>query len=214
LEKINLNKFNDKIKYLGVKYNEYTSSKNSDIEKEIQLLKETINSVDQKFKDIKKIQDIYETQIKDHISNIINDISIPFYINSGRILQEFHGGNGIFVRMGNDRSDGVKFYSDIDLENDPLYSLSSGQISSLVLSFCLTLNDVYRDHLMGMLLIDDPIQTMDEINTITFIDLIRNNFSDRQFIISTHEDNFSSLIRYKFIQNHANVSVISMKETI
>lgn len=116
--------------------------------------------------------------------------------------------------MGSGKSDGVKFYSDIDLENDPLYSLSSGQISSLVLAFCLTLNDVYREHYMGMLLIDDPIQTMDEINTITFIDLIRNNFSDRQFIISTHEDNFSSLVRYKFAQNDAKVSVVRMKEAI
>lgn len=46
------------------------------------------------------------------------------------------------------------------------------------------------------------------------LDLIRNNFRDRQFIIATHEDNFSSLIRYKFKQNNSKVSVIRMKEAI
>ncbi|MCB9062328.1 MAG: AAA family ATPase [Halobacteriovoraceae bacterium] len=214
LEKMESTKMGDKLKYIAVKYLEYSNSKNTEIDKEILKLNNDKTTVVEKVKNIKKIQSVYESKIKEHISKIISDISIPFYINSGRILQEFHGGSGIFVRMGSGKSDGVKFYSDIDLENDPLYSLSSGQISSLVLAFCLTLNDVYREHYMGMLLIDDPIQTMDEINTITFIDLIRNNFSDRQFIISTHEDNFSSLVRYKFAQNDAKVSVVRMKEAI
>lgn len=214
LKTIDVSKLREKLKYVGNKYVEFSSSRNKEIEKRVACLREEIKIVTEKTGKIKKVQEVYEKKIKKHISKIINDISIPFFINSGRILQEFHGGNGIFVRMGAGKTDGVKFYSDIDMENDPLYTLSSGQISSLVLAFCLTLNDVYREHFLGMILIDDPIQTMDEINTITFIDLIRNNFKDRQFIISTHEDNFSSLVRYKFKQNNANVSVVRMKEVI
>jgi len=214
LQTINISKLNEKIKYIGVKYIEYSNSQNKEIGNNIDKIQVEIQSVIEKVEKIKKVKGVYEKKIKEHISKIINDISIPFFINSGRILQEFHGGNGIFVKMGGGKSDGVKFYTDIDMENDPLYSLSSGQISSLVLAFCLTLNDVYREHFLGMILIDDPIQTMDEINTITFIDLIRNNFNDRQFIISTHEDNFSSLIRYKFKQNNSQVSVIRMQEAI
>ena len=207
-------KISSKRNYVRGKYLEFSAFQNQEIEKQILKLNEEIFSTKEKIAKIKSIQEIYENKIKSHISRIINDISIPFYINSGRILQEFHGGSGIFVKMGSLKTDGVKFYSDIDTENDPLYSLSSGQISSLVLAFCLTLNDVYRDHLLGMILIDDPIQTMDEINTITFIDLIRNNFKDRQFLISTHEESFSALVRYKFKQNNANVSVVRMKDAI
>ena len=214
LKKIEVNKLRQKINYVRSKYVDFSNTRNKKIEKRVNCLKKAVEDVRLKAAEIKKVQDIYENKIKEHISKIINDISIPFFINSGRILQEFHGGNGIFVRMGAGKTDGVKFYSDIDMDNDPLYTLSSGQISSLVLAFCLTLNDVYRKHFLGMILIDDPIQTMDEINTITFIDLIRNSFKDRQFIIATHEDNFSSLIRYKFKQNNANVSVVRMKEAI
>lgn len=212
LEQFEVVKLKNKVSYIRIRYIEYSSVQNKELDQQIKKLKDEIEAVKEKVDKIKSIQDIYDSKIKGHITRIINDISIPFYINSGRILQEFHGGNGIFVKMGSQKSEGVKFYSDIDTENDPLYSLSSGQISSLVLAFCLTLNDVYRDHYLGMILIDDPIQTMDEINTITFIDLIRNNFKDRQFIISTHEESFSALVRYKFKQNNAKVSVLRMKD--
>lgn len=209
-----VSKIPNKVNFIRAKYVEHSATQNQELDKKIQTLKEEMAAASGKIDKIKSIQKIYEDKIKAHVTRIINDISIPFYINSGRILQEFHGGNGIFVKMGSLKTDGVKFYSDIDAESDPLYSLSSGQISSLVLAFCLTLNDVYRDHNLGMILIDDPIQTMDEINTMTFIDLIRNNFKDRQFIISTHEDSFSALVRYKFKQNNATVSAISMKEAL
>ena len=203
-----------KLKYLRKMHFDFMKNKNSEALLKIESHKSQLKLVEEKVLKVKSIQKIYEDKIRSHISRIINDISIPFYVNSGRILQEFHGGSGIFVKMGSLKTDGVQFYSNIDRENDPLYSLSSGQISSLVLAFCLTLNDVYRDHYLGMILIDDPIQTMDEINTITFIDLIRTNFKDRQFILSTHEDSFSSLVRYKFKQSNSNVSVIRMKDKL
>lgn len=211
VSKFDISKIPNKVNYIRAKYIEYSATQNQELDKKVQSLTDEITAVGQKIDKVKTIQKVYEDKIKAHITRIINDISIPFYINSGRILQEFHGGSGIFVKMGSLKTDGVKFYSDIDAESDPLYSLSSGQISSLVLAFCLTLNDVYRDHNLGMILIDDPIQTMDEINTITFVDLIRNNFKDRQFIISTHEDSFSALVRYKFKQNNASVATINMK---
>jgi len=214
LKNFDTSKIPNKVNFIRSKYIEFSTTQNQELDKKIQDLNEEIGAVKIKIEKVESIKTIYENKIKSHVARIINDISIPFYINSGRILQEFHGGNGIFVKMGSLKTDGVKFYSDIDTESDPLYSLSSGQISSLVLAFCLTLNDVYRDHNLGMILIDDPIQTMDEINTITFIDLIRNNFKDRQFIISTHEDSFSALVRYKFKQNNASVSAISMKEAL
>lgn len=214
LQEVSIEQIERKKKYLKFKYAEYIEQSNNSLNKQISEIDAELLSVKEKIAKIKTISTIYENKIRNHISRIISDISIPFFINSGRILQDFYGGNGIFVKMGDLKTDGVKFFSQIDKENDPLYSLSSGQISSLVLSFCLTLNDVYQDHYLGMILIDDPIQTMDEINTIMFIDLIRSTFKDRQFLISTHEETFSSLIRYKFKQSNSSVSVVRMKEAI
>lgn len=39
-----------------------------------------------------------------------------------------------------------------------------------------------------MLLIDDPLQTMDDLNISSFIELLRNDFKDKQIILSTHEE--------------------------
>ena len=43
-----------------------------------------------------------------------------------------------------------------------------------------------------MLLIDDPVQSMDELNVSAFVDLLRNEFNDYQVIVSTHEERISN----------------------
>ena len=204
----------DKKKYLSSLYANHFKGQKIERDNKIKNLNEFATKIKGKMDNIKDVQKIYEESIKRHISQIVSDISIPFYVYSGRILQEFFGGNGIFVKMGSGKSEGVKFFSEVDRKNDPLYTLSSGQISALVLSFCLTLNEVYNEHSFGSIFIDDPIQTMDEINTITFIDLLKTSFSNRQIFISTHEEKFSALLRYKFNQTGADIKRISMKDYI
>tara|TARA_R110001583_G_scaffold77851_2_gene211578 strand:- start:18900 stop:19160 length:261 start_codon:yes stop_codon:yes gene_type:complete len=60
----------------------------------------------------------------------------------------------------------------------------------------MALNHKYAKN--KLLLIDDPVQTMDEINVAGFIDLLRHQFKEHQIFISTHEDHTSSYFRYKF----------------
>lgn len=50
--------------------------------------------------------------------------------------------------------------------------MSSGQLSALIISFTLALHKKYS--LNKIILIDDPVQTMDEINIAGFIELLRN----------------------------------------
>lgn len=47
------------------------------------------------------------------------------------------------------------------------------------------------------MLIDDPFQSMDELNIASFVELLRTDFTNYQFIFSTHEPNFLDYIRYK-----------------
>jgi len=40
--------------------------------------------------------------------------------------------------------------------------------------------------------------SMDDINMISFVELLHREFSGCQIILSTHEEDFSNFIRYKF----------------
>jgi exonuclease SbcC len=52
---------------------------------------------------------------------------------------------------------------------------------------------------IDVILIDDPIQSMDSINVLSTIDLLRSIFLkfDKQIIISTHDENFFGLLQRK-----------------
>lgn len=74
----------------------------------------------------------------------------------------------------------------------------------------MALNHKYAKN--PLIMIDDPVQTMDEINIAGFIDLLRHEFRDRQIFLSTHEDNISSYIRYKFGKASLETQRINFKK--
>ena len=47
-------------------------------------------------------------------------------------------------------------------------------------------------------MIDDPVQTMDDVNIASLVEVLRNQFSNYQIIMSTHEIDKINYIRYKF----------------
>lgn len=83
-------------------------------------------------------------------------------------------------------------YLENQTQANATYIFSSAQINSIALSFFMAMG-VHQQwsslQLMGM---DDPIQSMDEINVLSLIDLIRLFIEkyDKQFIISTHDYSF------------------------
>ncbi|MED0010237.1 hypothetical protein RCV01_07495, partial [Escherichia coli] len=77
-------------------------------------------------------------------------------------------------------------------------SMSSGQLSALSLAFFLSLNKVYAKS--PLVLIDDPAQSLDEINIASLSDLLRCELNNRQLILSSHEDNISSYLRFRFMR--------------
>ena len=84
----------------------------------------------------------------------------------------------------------------------PNISFSSAQVNVLSLSIFLAraLNTTDESGSnVECILIDDPVQSMDAINVLGVIDLLRNlsfNF-DKQIIVSTHDDNFHELLMQK-----------------
>jgi len=89
--------------------------------------------------------------------------------------------------------------------------MSSGQLATLVIAFTLALNKRYSKN--EFLFIDDPIQTLDELNIAGLVELLRNEFSDRQIFISTHEDMMSAYMRYKFKKYGLGAQRLSFKES-
>ncbi|MFZ2285256.1 MAG: AAA family ATPase [Lutibacter sp.] len=142
---------------------------------------------------LKNLNSIYKKSLKEYQKKVIKDIEIVFHIYSGRIMQDFQGGLGLFIYSD---KDGIRFQTNPSKTFDAIFSMSSGQLSALIISFTLALHKKYSQN--KIILIDDPFQTMDEINIAGFIELLRNEFYSNQLVISTHEDMASAYMRYKF----------------
>ncbi|MBK9247177.1 MAG: AAA family ATPase [Ignavibacteria bacterium] len=192
-EKININDLKEKLNYL--KYEQVSMANNR-----LQFLQSRLTKLDRIKENFDKIyNEIYKT-IKDFKADMIKKIKIPFYVYSGKILQSYQQGSGIFIDIHQTgQNNNVRFLTGAASDHDIVYHLSSGQMAVVALAFCLSLNKVYNTSQgFKFLAIDDPIQTMDDLNVHTFIELLRNEFSDYQIILSTHDDFTSKYMKYKF----------------
>tara|TARA_R110002049_G_scaffold286358_1_gene468125 strand:+ start:4141 stop:7320 length:3180 start_codon:yes stop_codon:yes gene_type:complete len=88
----------------------------------------------------------------------------------------------------------------------PTLSFSSAQVNVLSLSIFLAkaINTVDNNgNPVDCIFIDDPVQSMDSINVLGVIDLLRNLSTNlgKQIIVSTHDENFYALLKKKMPPN-------------
>jgi hypothetical protein len=90
--------------------------------------------------------------------------------------------------------------------DDPIYGisseypesvLSSSQLNSLALSIFLSLNLGIRILPLDAALVDNLLQTLDSINLLGVVDLLRRARGNRQLLISTHDERFGRLLERK-----------------
>ncbi|MCI3922677.1 hypothetical protein MO973_20810 [Paenibacillus sp. TRM 82003] len=104
------------------------------------------------------------------------------------------------IRMNGDRN-GINVK---DITGDVIldHLFSSAQLNILALSIFLGLGLTQKFSNWDQLFLDDPIQSMDDIKILSFIDVLRaisdSNFRKRSLIISTHDDNFAKLLAIKY----------------
>jgi exonuclease SbcC len=153
------------------------------------------------------------SEIKQYRKKLITDIEIPFYIYSSKLLQAHQAGlgHGIFIKdpTGGDELKNVRLVANWASDHDILNTMSSGQISAVVIALTLALNRVYCKK-FGPVLIDDPVQTMDDINMSSLVELLRNDFHDRQLVLSTHEEKASRYFHYKYTKFGAQTKRINL----
>ena len=124
-----------------------------------------------------------------------------------RLIQNYQRGLGLFIESKDGKE--LRFLTAEKSEYDAILSMSSGQVSALSLGFFLSLNRVYSS--VPLILIDDPSQSLDEVNITSLTDLLRCEFSNRQLIVSSHEDDISSYMRYRFAKAGLSTRSLNMQ---
>ena len=178
------------------------------IKDEIKKLETQKNSLEELQRQLKEYENAVKRAIELYKKQVIDEIEIPFFVYSSRLLQSYQGGQGVLMK--NDGGS-IRFTSP-GKEHDILYTMSSGQLSAVLLSFSLALNKIYSGNGIKTVLIDDPVQCMDDINMISFVELLRREFCGSQIILSTHEEDFSNFIRYKFKKYGLGTQAITLKD--
>lgn len=195
---------NHKKNYINKKFKEF---KDAELQQLNKLLNEKRNlynaNLNAKAKIIRLKKILIETE-RDYSSRIIANIELIFHIYSGRLIQNYQRGLGLFIDYAEGQQ--IRFCTAESSDHDATLAMSSGQLAALSLAFFLSLNRVYSEN--SLVLIDDPVQSLDEINIASLTDLLRCELKDRQLIISSHEDDISKYMRYRF--ERAGLSQVSI----
>ncbi|EJZ9504618.1 AAA family ATPase [Escherichia coli] len=191
---LSVSDFENKESYLRAAHSKFKSEEYKSKVAELDKLSSRIEAGKKIKAKIVNLRRQLDDTAKQYAKKTIGDIELLFHIYSGRLIQNYQRGLGLFIVSG--KGDILKFNTALKSDHDAILSMSSGQIASLGLAFFLTLNRVYA--LNPFILIDDPVQSMDEINIASLSDLLRVELSDRQILLSNHEMEVSTYIRYKF----------------
>lgn len=211
IQNVTLVGIKQKEKYIEMMYFRFNQSKHDRLRKifmELEKIRELSTN-------IATLITIYTTKVSAHRKKMIKDIEVPFYIYSGKILHNVRGvqTSGVFIKdttKGDDNKlNNIRFVANYNSEQDIINTTSSGQLAGIVIALTLTLNRIYSKNL-NSIFIDDPVQSMDDINMISLIELLRNDFKDKQFFVSTHEDEIEKYILYKYMKHAKSVCRIDV----
>jgi ABC-type lipoprotein export system ATPase subunit len=142
---------------------------------------EAISNLNEKvFKQLKETIQIIFEQINSH----------PIFTKLDLVKDTYRNNNCLTINV----------YGSNEVRANAPYVFSSAQVNSIALSVFLALVLKQKWSSLQLVGMDDPIQSMDEVNIISFIDLMRL-FVDKhkkQIIISTHDQSFYKMILKKF----------------
>jgi DNA repair exonuclease SbcCD ATPase subunit len=96
---------------------------------------------------------------------------------------------------------------------EPASVLSSSQLNVLAVSVFLALNLGVETLPLNVVALDDPLQSLDAVNLLGLVDLLRRIKGRRQIIVSTHDARFGSLLARKLrpISSDERVRMIQLE---
>lgn len=107
-----------------------------------------------------------------------------------RLLTRMSRGRGRLMPGIDDPVSGVS-------SSSPTAVLSSSQMNVLAVSLFLSLSIGLPALPLQTAILDDPLQSLDDLNLLGLIDLLRRARERRQLLISTHDHRFASLLERK-----------------
>jgi exonuclease SbcC len=182
-------------------------------EKNLVKLIGEVEKLTTKRNEIKDISKVFKKEIKAFEKEVAKHIAIPLFVYSSKILQSRPEGSGIFlITPETNNANGFMQFSATPYDShDAWNTMSSGQLAGVVISFMLAMNKVYPSKL-STLMIDDPVQTMDEVNMASFVQMMRYEFPEMQILLSTHESKVANYFHYKYSEAGLNSLPINMKD--
>lgn len=203
LEDIRIGDLEEKKLYIDKQYKLVQDQQFQDLSRRIKILEKTAER-------LKEIHTIYKEEVKKFKIGIVKQLRIPFFIYSAKMLQNYQQGMGIFLTYKKTTSSDnetvaiIRFKSDTKNDHDVMNQLSTGQLAVVSLAFTLSLNTMFKlsDNL-NFLMIDDPIQDMDAMNVLSFIEILRHGIIEKyQIILSTYNDQNALFMGYKFANSN------------
>ena len=107
-----------------------------------------------------------------------------------RLISRMHRGRGRVLAEVSDQLHGNRVET-------PDAFLSSSQLNVLAVSVFLALNLGLPTPPLTLAILDDPIQSLDDLNLLGLVDLLRRMRERRQLMISTHDIRIASLLERK-----------------
>lgn len=171
-----------------------------DKKKELTNLEQKLTTLTNKLEKLNKSKEVVEEFIVDETNKYFDSTTINQIYNK---IDPHPNMNHIkFITKNSNKGLQTHIYTFDDNEEDkmsPVLYLSSAQVN--ILSLCIFLAKVLTEDetTLNTIFMDDPIQHLDGINLLAFIDLLRTitTVMGRQIIISTHNEHFYDLIKVK-----------------
>lgn len=82
-------------------------------------------------------------------------------------------------------------------DKDPYTLFSSSQLNALAVSIFLGLNLGAAEAPLALAMLDDPLQSLDDVNLLGLVDTLRRTKALRQLILSTHDRRLANLLERK-----------------
>lgn len=203
----------NKIKYFENQYINANIKQMDSLKQERDLTQNRYKVLENIYSKLKKYSKSVEEGINAFKKKVVEDVEPLLYVYTAKIMQQKFNGRSIMLQIDDDFKQ-IRFVNSTEDTQDILYSMSSGQLAAVSISFLLCMNQVYARDKFPVLMIDDPVQTIDDVNMVGLVDILRYEFADSQIFMSTHEQNFEWYLRYKYEKTGKNMKLYNMKKLL
>ncbi len=181
---------------------------------ELNKVKARYSELNKIYEDLCMYRDAINEGIKDYKRKVISDIEPLLHVYTAKILQQKFNGRSIFILIDEDMKT-LQLVNSASDKQDILYNMSSGQLAAVAVAFLLCMNQVYaQQQAFPFILIDDPIQTIDDVNMVGLVDILRFEFRNAQIFVSTHEQKFEWYLKYKYEKANKNIVSYNLKNIV